>query len=339
MTRVGLLGYGYWGPNLMRNLEESRAASITGVCDHRSDRLTAATQHRPTLRTTNDPTEILRDPATDAVVIATPLETHFELAMEALRNGKHVLVEKPFCASSEQASKLIEEAAQRRLTLMVDHTFVYSGAVRKMQEIVHAGELGDLYYYSSMRFNLGLYRSDVNVVWDLAPHDFSIIDHLCDERPVEVSAVGVGHVEAGLEDTAYITVFFESSFLVHVGVSWLSPTKVRSTLVGGDKKMIVYDDLEATEKIKLYDKGVSVDTSSSPDAIRELLVSYRTGDMFAPLVDSREPLSRVVREFLDCIETSRRPLTDGESGLRNVCLLEAASESIRQRGRPVRIRP
>jgi len=338
MVRVGLVGLGYWGPNLLRNLQESEHAELTVVCDRRADRLAEIKRSRPTLAAADDPMQVLRGPDTDAVVIATPLETHFDLTLEALRNGKHVLVEKPFCSTSEQAETLVEEAARRRLTLMVDHTFVYSGAVRKMKSIVDSGDLGELYYYNSMRFNLGLYRSDVNVVWDLAPHDFSIVDYLSDEVPVEISAVGVGHVEAGLEDTSYVTVFFQSSFLAHMGLSWLSPTKVRSTLLGGDKKMIVYDDLETTEKVKVYDKGVSVDSSSSPDAIRDLLVSYRTGDMFAPLVDRREPLSCVVEEFLDSIENSRRPLSDGESGIRVVRLLEAAGESILQRGRPVRVR-
>ena len=337
MVRVGLVGFGYWGPNLLRNLERADDARVMYVADRRDDRLCAAKKSRPTLQTVADAGEVVRSDEIDAVVIATPLSSHFDLALEALRHGKHVLIEKPLCASAEQAAILIDEAERRRLVLMVDHTFVYSGAVRKMKEVIDAGELGELYYYNSMRFNLGLYRPDVNVVWDLAPHDFSIIDYLCKLRPVEVSAVGVGHAAAGIEDTAYITVFFESSFLAHVGVSWLAPVKVRTTLLGGDRKMIVYDDLESSEKVKIYDKGVTLDTDSSPDAIRELLVGYRTGDMLAPRIDRTEPLSAVVREFLDCIATSRRPLSDGECGLRVVRLLEAATESIAQRGRPVQV--
>lgn len=331
MIGVGVIGYGYWGPNLVRNFAEVDGAHVVAVCDRRPERLALAKSRYPYIETTDVAMEVVADPRIDAIVIATPVSTHFELARQALRAGKHVLVEKPLAATSDEAERLIEEANRRRLILMVDHTFVYTGAVRKIRELITDGVLGQLYYYDSVRVNLGLFQHDVNVIWDLAVHDLSIMDYVLPQRPVAISATGMSHVPGQPENIAYITLFFADSLIGHIHVNWLAPAKVRRTLIGGSQKMIVYDDLEPSEKVKVYDKGVTV--TDSRESIYQMLVSYRTGDMWAPQLDPTEALRTEVIHFLRCIEGGEMPITDGESGWRVIYLLEKATESMMQRGR------
>jgi predicted dehydrogenase len=335
MIGVGIIGLGYWGPNLLRNFADSAGARVVAVCDLRDDRLAAAAARHPGLVTTKDVRDVFANPAVDAVAIATPVSTHADLALRALHAGKHVLVEKPMAASSADALRLIEEAARRRRVLMVDHTFVYTGAVHKIASLVSSGELGDIYYYDSVRVNLGLFQHDVNVIWDLAVHDLSIMDHVLPSRPRAVSATGVSHVAGGHENIAYLTLFFDNNLIAHIHVNWLAPVKIRRTLIGGSQRMIVYDDLEPSEKIKIYDKGITV--NSQPDSVYQLLVGYRAGDMWAPQLAATEALKNEVAHFVDCIEHGTAPVTDGASGLRVVTLVEAASASMAGRGRLVEL--
>jgi predicted dehydrogenase len=335
MIRIGVIGYGYWGPNLVRNFEECTGASVRMVCDLRPERLAHVGRRYPGVRTTTDPADLWVDPDVDAVVIATPVDRHFELAMAALQAGKHVLVEKPMASTSDQASRMIDEAARRRLVLMVDHTFVYTGAVRKIRELTQAGELGDIYYYDSVRINLGLFQHDVNVLWDLAVHDLAIMDFVLPHQPVAVSATGLAHLPGRPENIAYLTMFFDGSLIAHVHANWLAPVKIRRTLVGGSRRMIVFDDLEASEKVKVYDRGISL--NPSPENVYQMLVGYRTGDMWAPQLAVSEALGVEAAHFVECIGAGTRPLTDGEAGLRVVRLLEAATESMSHQGRLVSV--
>ena len=330
MITVGVVGYGYWGPNLVRNFADVPGTRVGHVADRRSDRLAAVSSQYPSVRTSTNADDLVADPTVDAVVIATPVDTHFELAMMALAAGKHVLVEKPLTGSSADASRLIDEAAKRDLVLMVDHTFVYTGAVMKMRELTAAGELGDIYYYDSVRINLGLFQHDVNVLWDLAVHDLSIMDYVLGQQPVSVSATGLAHLTGQPQDIAYMTMFFDGPLIAHVHASWLAPVKVRRTLLGGSRRMIVFDDLEASEKIKVYDRGISV--NPSPENVYQMQVGYRTGDMWAPQLAVREALHTEALHFAECIEDSKVPVTDGHAGLRVVRLLEAATESMRNQG-------
>jgi predicted dehydrogenase len=336
MIRVGVIGYGYWGPNLVRNFADCSSTKVTAVCDLRPERRAAAERRYPGILTTPDPSALITAPTVDAVVIATPVEYHFDLAMLAIREGKHVLVEKPIASSSEQASRLIDEAARRRVVLMVDHTFVYTSAVQTMHDFVAKGELGDIYYYDSVRINLGLFQHDVNVLWDLAVHDLSIMDYVLRQQPVAVSATGLAHVPAEPENIAYMTMFFEGALIGHIHVNWLAPVKVRRTLLGGSRRMVVFDDLEASEKLKVYDKGISLNPST--ENVYQMLVGYRTGDMWAPKLAMSEALSVEAAHFADCINAGSRPITDGEAGLRVVRLLEAANESMAERGRLVSLK-
>jgi predicted dehydrogenase len=340
MIGVAVVGYGYWGPNLVRNLHETRGVQLIAVCDLDKDRLTAVSARYPCVAVTDDFEQILSNRAVDAVAIATPISTHFKLAMRALKAGKHIFVEKPLAASSEQAELLVEEAARQRLVLAVDHTFVHTGAVRKMRELVQDG-LGEIYYYDSVRVNLGLFQHDVSVVWDLAVHDLSIMDYVLDERPVAVCATGMSHVEGEPENIAYLNLFYPSRLIAHVHVNWLAPVKVRRTLVGGSRKMIVYDDLEPSEKVKVYDKGITLNGNpqKNGEKVYQMLVGYRTGDMWAPQLDMTEALSTELREFVGCIANSRPPTADGHAGLRVVRILEAASRSLAMRGRLVELNP
>jgi predicted dehydrogenase len=330
MITFGVIGYGYWGPNLVRNFAEAPGGRIGFVTDVRAERLTQVVARYPTARVSTDYRELLSDPAVDAVAIATPVSTHFDLAMAALRAGKHVLVEKPMTATSEQSLALIDEAAKRGLVLMVDHTFVYTNAVRKIRELTQDGDLGDIYYYDSVRINLGLFQHDVNVLWDLAVHDLSIMDYVLGQTPVSVSATGLSHVGGEPENIAYMTMFFEGKLIAHVHVNWLAPVKVRRTLLGGSRRMIVFDDLEASEKIKVYDRGISV--NPSPENVYQMLIGYRAGDMWAPQLPLGEALQTEARHFIECIEQRRTPTTDGHAGLRVVRLLEAATISMTRRG-------
>lgn len=333
MIGIGIIGYGYWGPNLLRNFYETPKGTVIAVSDLRPERLVQAQGRYPTVETTHDYRELLTDPRIEAVAIATPVSTHFDLAMAALKAGKHVFVEKPFVVNSEQAERLIEEADRRNRILMVDHTFVYTPAVRKMADLANSGQLGDLYYYDSVRINLGLFQHDVNVLWDLAVHDLAIIDHLFAAQPVAVSATAMGHVAGEPENTAYLTLFFEGALIAHVHVNWLAPVKIRMTLLGGSQKMIVYDDLQPSEKIKVYDRGISV--NDNRESMYQMRINYRAGDMWAPQLAATEALQTEALHFLECIEGSTRPLTDGEAGLRVVRILEAATRSIQERGRPI----
>jgi predicted dehydrogenase len=288
----------------------------------------------PQIELTTEYDKVLNSPQIDAVAIATPVATHYDFARRALESGKHVLVEKPLAASVAEAESLIRIAAQRNLTLMVNHTFIYTGAVRKMKEIVARGDLGDLYYFDSVRINLGLVQRDVNVLWDLAPHDIAILGHLVDEEPMSVCANGACHMGNSLENVAYLTVYFNSGLIAHFHNNWLAPVKIRTVLVGGSKKTVLYDDMELSEKVKIYDRGVDV---CSTDDVHEALIAYRLGDVWAPKLDQTEALRYVTSEFIDCIETGRRPITDGLSGLSVVKILEASEMSIKRRGREVKL--
>jgi predicted dehydrogenase len=335
MIGIGILGYGYWGPNLVRNFSEIPGSQVVAVSDLRNERLDVLRLRYPQVKATTDYRELLADPAIDAVAIATPVSTHFDLAMQALHAGKHVLVEKPLTATSEQGERLLEEAERCKRVLMVDHTFVYTGAVRKIRELLKAEKLGQLYYYDSVRVNLGLFQHDVSVLWDLAVHDLSIMDHVLNDRPCAVSAVGMAHVPGQPKDVAYLNCFFNSHLIAHFHVNWLAPVKIRRTLIGGDRQMIVYDDLEPSEMVKVYNKGITL--SNGSEGIYQLLVGYRTGDMWAPQLDRTEALRVEALHFLECIQTGRWPLTDGRIGLRIVKILEAATLSMGQRGRPIEL--
>lgn len=339
-TTIGVIGCGYWGPNLLRNFSEIEEAGLRWMCDLDTKRLETLGRRYPAAKTTADYRHLLSDPELDTVVIATPVSTHFSFAKEALRAGKHVLIEKPFTSNVAEAEELIQLAEQNRLTLMVDHTFIYTGAIRKIKEIVQKGELGELLYFDSVRVNLGLFQRDINVVWDLAPHDLAIMDFIIDRQPSIVSAIGSCHVERGIENIAYVMLGFSDEFIAHFHFNWLSPVKIRRTLIAGSRRMIVYDDIEPTEKIRVYDKGVMVTRSedaADKEAAYQTLVSYRTGDVWVPKLDATEALHYVCLEFLSAISEKRRPLTDGHSGLRVVRILEAAQQSISEGGRPVEL--
>lgn len=338
MIRIGVVGYGYWGPNLVRNFFEAPDVQVVRVSDLRADRLATLAARYPTVQTTPTYGELIDDPAIDAVAVATPVSTHYELALRALQAGKHVLVEKPLASNTEQVQHLMDVARRRNLVLMVDHTFVYTGAVRKIRELVESGGLGEIYYYDSVRVNLGLFQHDVNVLWDLAVHDLAIMDYVLPFRPYAVSATGLSHVPGGTENIAYLTLFFEGSQIAHIHANWLAPVKLRRTLIGASRKMIVYDDLEQSEKIKVYDKGITLNNHQNPEKIYQMLVGYRTGDMLAPQIDGTEALRCEIEHFLHCIREQQEPVTGAEAGLRVVEILQAASDSMAQRGRPVELR-
>lgn len=328
--RVGVIGTGYWGPNLVRNLADMRDAVLHAVCDRIPDRLVGIARRYPSAKLFTDHHEMLSDSTLDAVVIATPISTHYALANAALIAGKHVFVEKPLTDSSETARKLTELARKSRRILMVDHVFLYSAPVRKIKELVTSGKLGDIYYFDSVRVNLGLFQKDVNVIWDLAPHDLSIMDHVIGLKPKSISATAVSHIKgSGMEDLAYITVRYPKELIAHIHVNWLAPAKIRQILIGGAKRMVVYNDSDEPEKIKVYDKGIS----HVENQYRQ--IQYRLGDMWAPNLDIGEPLKRSLGHFVDCIRENRQPLTNGEAGTRVVRLLELADRSAKQRGKEI----
>jgi predicted dehydrogenase len=328
MLRVGVIGYGYWGPNVVRNFHDLPRCHLVAVGDKDPRTLARLLLSYPGVKVSSDIRDIVTSSDIDAVAIVTPVSTHYELARQCLENGKHVFVEKPFTATAAQAETLVELAAAKRLTIMVDHTFLFTGAVRKMKELIDRDTLGSLYYYDSVRVNLGLFQHDVNVIWDLAPHDLAIMDYLIEEKPMATVATGASHFN-GLEDVAYITVYFPNNIIAHITVNWLSPVKVRTTLIGGEHKMLVWNDLEADEKIKIYDRGVSV---TSNEGVYDLLVNYRSGDMWSPRVEQTEALKVEAAYFIDCILDDRKPFNDGEAGLRVVQLLEAACASLKKHG-------
>ena len=333
--RVGVIGYGYWGPNLVRNFADVIGSQFLSLSDLSPERLAMAQRHYPGIRTTTNYGDLLADPHIEAIAIATPVSTHYDIALQALKNGKHVLVEKPIAATSRQAVDLIEEADRRNRVLLVGHTFVYTGAVRKIRELVASNQLGKIYYYDSVRVNLGLFRHDVNVIWDLATHDLSIMDYVLASQPCAVSATGTSHLLGEPENIAYLTLFFEGSLIAHLHVNWLAPVKLRRTLIGGSEKMVVYDDLEGDEKVKVYDKGVNINRDT--ESRYKMLVGYRTGDMWAPQIDTTEALRTQVTHFIRCIEEGEHPITGGDAGLRVVRILEAATQSMLKRGEVVEL--
>ena len=333
MIRIGVIGYGYWGPNIVRNFNSIDSARVIAVCDKNKNALQRVCRVYPDTDISRDCQEIITAADIDAVAVVTPVSTHYELARKVLLNGKHLFIEKPFTATVAEAEELIELAEKKNLKIMVDHTLLFTGAVRKIKEIIDDGVLGELYYYDSTRVNLGLFQHDVNVIWDLAPHDFSIMDYLIKEKPVAISTCGKSHFN-NVEDIAYVTVYFTNDMIAHFNVNWLSPVKVRSTLIGGEKKMLVWNDISADEKVKIYDKGVDVKTK---EGIYDLLVSYRSGDIWVPNVDRKEALRIETTYFVDCVENDRVPINDGYAGLRVVRMLDACSESLKNNGRMVNI--
>jgi predicted dehydrogenase len=331
MVNIGVIGYGYWGPNIVRNFYSVNESQVVAISDKNQAKLRQVNKTYPSIDCSMSPEEIVKSSKIDAVAIVTPVTSHFELAKLALQNGKHIFVEKPFTATAAQAAELIELAEARKLKIMVDHTFLFTGAVRKMKEIIEERVLGDIYYYDSTRVNLGLFQHDVNVIWDLAPHDFSIMSYLLPEDPVAIVACGQSHI-SGMENVAYVTVYFSSHLIAHFNVNWLSPVKVRSTLIGGERKMLVWNDMAADEKLKVYDKGVDVLNSES---IYNLLVSYRSSDIWAPKIDGTEALKLECEYFVNCLIKDQKPINDGHSGLKVVRLLEACDQSLRKKDKMV----
>ena len=341
MINVGVIGYGYWGPNVVRNLYSLEGCRVAGLCDRSTAALSRARRTYPDLAVTDNASDLVGSAKIDAIAVVTPVHSHFELAKAALENGKHVFVEKPFTATAAQAEQLIDLAERRNLKIMVDHTFLFTGAVKKIRELIDERVLGDLYYYDSTRVNLGLFQHDVSVIWDLAPHDLSIMDYLIREKPQGVVATGEAHFN-GRADVAFITVYFPGKTIAHINVNWLSPVKVRTTLIGGEKRMLVWNDLEADEKIRVYDKGLQLDPGTATgdgngnaNGLYELLVSYRSGDMWAPRIERAEALTVELGYFIDCVTNDKTPVNDGVAGARVVRMLEAADRSLKARGKEI----
>jgi predicted dehydrogenase len=334
MIGIAIIGYGYWGPNLARCFGETEGCRVVAIADSSADARKRAAKRFPAARMMESWRDVLSDPEVDAVAIATPVRTHYEIACAALESGRHVLVEKPMTETSDQARLLIEEACKRNLVLLVDHTFIYAPAIQAIHRLVESGDIGDLWYYDSTRINLGLFQRDVNVIWDLAVHDLSILQLLIGKPPLSVSATGISHITGTPENMAQITLHFDRA-VAHLNVNWLAPVKMRRVLVGGSRKMIVYDELEPSEKVKVYDRGVRL--SDEAEQIHQLLVGYRSGDMWAPHLPPAEPLLAETTHFIDCIANAATPITGGELGLAVVQTLEAATRSMRLRGHPVEL--
>ena len=335
MIRIGLIGYGYWGPNLARNFHNNPETMLVSICDFSMDRLKAAAKLYPYVDLINNVDDFFKDTRLDAVAIATPVSTHFELAQRALKDRRHVWLEKPMVEKVDQGEALIDLALKENKVLMLDHTFIYTGAVRKIKDLIVQGEIGDLIYYDSTRVNLGLFQNDVDVIWDLAPHDISIMDYLMPFKKIAVSATGSNFYGNGLVPKAVLTIFMENNSVGHINVSWVSPVKIRQTLIGGTSKMILYDDNEPSEKIKVYDKGVEL--VKDKEELYKLKVQYRVGDMWAPKLKTHEALSFAVSHFVDCIQNNKIPETDGLAGLETVKILAASKKSLQQKGAPVEI--
>lgn len=333
--KVGIIGYGYWGPNVVRNFNDNHQMEVVKVCDLSKERLEQVKKKHRNISTTSCPDDILKDKKTDVVAIVTPVSTHYQLAKKALENGKSIFIEKPFTINVAEAENLIKIANKNNLLIMVDHTFLFTPAVKRIKSIIHEGVLGKLYYYDSVRINLGLLQHDINVIWDLVPHDISVMNYLIGNlRPLTVNAVGMSHFDNKMEDIAYLAVKFEHNFIAHFHVNWLSPVKIRQTLIAGNKKMLVWDDLNQDEKLKVYDKGVNV---NSREGVYKLLVSYRSGDMICPKIDNTEALQTETQYFVDCLLNNKKPINDGESGLNVVRILEASSLSLKEGGREISI--
>ena len=334
MINVGIIGYGYWGPNDARNFNTCEVVGLIAICDLNEKRLNHAQSHYPFIKRYSDPKDMISSKDIDVVAVVTPVFTHYELAKFALENGKHIFVEKPLTSNVAQGEDLINLAEKKGLIIMVDHTFLFTGAVRKMREIIDSGELGTLYFYDSVRVNLGLFQHDINVIWDLAPHDFSIMNYLIDYEPIALSAWGTEHFGRGLEDVAYVAVHFDNGFIAHFHCNWLSPVKIRKTLISGSKKMLIWDDLSSDEKVKIYDKGVKIDNT---EGIHKLLVNYRSGDVHVPHIDNAEALKLEIDYFVECIKKKQKPFNDGEAGLKVVKMLEAADKSLRDDCKKVKL--
>jgi predicted dehydrogenase len=335
MINVGLIGFGYWGPNLARNFNLNSDFNLSAICDFSSDRLETAGKYYPATNLYKDLNEFYKDTTIDVIAIATPVSTHYKLAKNAILTGRHVWLEKPLTETVAQSEELIELAEQKNKILLVDHTFVYTGAVQKIKEVIDKGELGDLIYYDSTRVNLGLFQQDVNVIWDLAPHDISIMDFLMPFKKVEVSATGSHYYGSDIVPKSLLTVYMENNTVAHINVSWVSPVKIRQTLIGGSTKMILYDDNQPSEKVKIYDKRVEL--GHTMEDIYRLKVQYRVGDMYAPKIDDREALARETSHFGDCLTNGKKPMTDGKAGLEVVKVLVAAEESLKNKGAPVKL--
>ena len=335
MVKTGIIGFGYWGPNLVRNFMNAENCIVTHLADLRIERLNVAKKLYPTVTTTTQIDDLINNPEIDAVVIATPVFTHFQLAKKALQAGKHVMLEKPMVSSVAECDELMELANKKGKLLMVDHTFLYTGAVQKIKDLISQGTLGKLKYFDSTRINLGLFQPDVNVLWDLAPHDISILTFLMSEKPHSINATGISHTRNQIENIAYMTVNYQSDFIGHFNCSWTSPVKVRQTLIGGDKKMIVYNDLDPAERIRVYDTGYE---HTNDEDKKKIMVDYRVGDVFIPKVSDKEALMGVANDFIACILTNKEPLANAKLGLEVVRILEAAQESIKNNGKEVIIK-
>jgi len=331
---IGVIGYGYWGPNIVRNFFGAENCTVKSVADARPERLNLLAKSYPSIKGVKDAKELISDTEIDAIVIATPVFTHFELAKEALEQGKHVLIEKPMTATVAESEKLITLAGQKGLTLMADHTFLYTGAVKKMKELIETNSIGTCRYFDSTRINLGLFQPDVNVLWDLAPHDISILTYLIEETPVSINATGISHTHNGIENIAYMTVNYNSDFIAHFNCSWTSPVKVRHTLIGGDKRMIVYNDLEPSEKVRVYDTGFDHKTDEEKTKI---MVDYRTGDVFIPKLSGMEALAGVAKDFIQSVINKTKPVASAELGMQVVKILEASQKSIKSNGQEIKI--
>jgi predicted dehydrogenase len=332
--KIGVVGLGYWGPNLVRNFLAVENVQGVVCCDIQTKHLQRVKQKFPNVEVTPVFEDLLKRKDIVAIAIATPVSTHYPLGVRVLKAGKHLFIEKPMAAKSAEAYELLNLAESKGLTLMVDHTFVYTSAIRKIKEIIDRGDIGEILYFDSVRVNLGLFQHDINVIWDLAPHDISIMDYLIDKRPMSVSAVGVNHFN-DLVDMAYLTIHFNDKLIAHFHVNWLSPVKIRRILLAGTKHMVVYDDVEPSEKVKVYDKGVEI---KGEEAVYNTLIQYRVGDMYAPKIEQTEALSFITQEFVECILTGKRPTTDGRAGLNVVNILEAAERSLRSEGRRIELK-
>jgi len=335
MIKTGVIGYGYWGPNVVRNFNSSSDIKVLKICDKNKDRREIAGQDFPNIKIVGEADDIIRDKDISAAAIVTPVFTHYDLAKKLLLNGKHIFIEKPFTSNTKQADELIEIAERKNLTIMVDHTFLFTGAVKKIKQIIEEGILGNLYYYDSVRVNLGLFQHDINVIWDLIPHDISILNYvLGDLKPVSVNVAGCGHFKRGIEDVAYLNIKFENDFNAHFHANWLSPVKVRKTLIAGDKNMLVWNDLETDEKIKIYDRGVDIETQ---EGIYSSLAQYRLGGMISPKVETMEALKVETKYFADCLKNGRKPFNDGIAGRKVVRILEASDISLKNDGNAVKL--
>lgn len=334
MCNIAIIGYGYWGPNLVRNFSSLSEGNLRLVIDSRPERLSVVKKTFPKVDISTNVDDAFTRADIDAVVIATPVFTHFSFAKKALQNGKHVLIEKPMTSTVAESVELIDLAAKNKRLLMVDHTFLYTGAVRKMKALINNDEIGKIQYFDSTRINLGLFQPDVNVLWDLAPHDISILNYLVKEKPYSINATGISHTHNGIENIAYLTVNYQSDFIAHFNCSWSSPVKLRTMLIGGDKKMMLFNDLEPSEKIKIYDTGYSHKTDEEK---KRVLVDYRAGDVHIPKIEITEALGGMANDFINAISNNCQPVSDMYSGMEVIKILEAAQTSIKNNGKEIKL--